>query len=62
MFPPFSERFYRHAPCVSVQVLNSGSGFKGEQSVRAAFLGVLSASAHAEKLNQKDTSKVHVIL
>lgn len=36
--------------------------FKMEQSVRAASLCVLSASAHAEKPNQRDTSEVHVIL
>lgn len=35
---------------------------KREQSVKAPFLSVLSASAHAEKPNQRDTSKVHVIL
>lgn len=35
---------------------------KREQSVKAAFLSVLSASAHGEKPNQRDTTKVYVIL
>lgn len=35
---------------------------KREQSVKAAFLSVLSASAHREKPNQRDTTKVYVIL
>lgn len=39
-----------------------GLDSKREQSVNSPFLSVLSASAHAEKPNQRDTSKVHVIL
>lgn len=52
-----------HAPSVSIKKKTPPEAdLKREQSVKAAFLSVLSASAHGEKPNQRDTTKVYVIL
>lgn len=56
-----------HAPSISIKKNKKiptppEADFKRVQSVKAAAPSVLSASAHGEKPNQRDTTKVYVIL